>query len=112
MPAKKNARKLLTAHLGKDVADAVLAKIDTMVKEGASPAKIERAVQVDISNEIEKQVYSAVLAQIGPIQPIRIKPIQVSIKPAVKPVPSIQVSSGISVAIEPPVYARGTRSGQ
>ena len=109
MPKEENVRALLTDNLGKEVGDAILAKIDKMVKEGATPARIERAVQADIATEIEKQVLSAIVVNIGPIQPIKVKPIQSAIKPAIKPIPSIRISTGLSVRIGPPSFTKGTK---
>jgi hypothetical protein len=42
VPSKPDVEGLLRKHLGKEVADAILIKIDKMVAKGASPAKMAR----------------------------------------------------------------------
>lgn len=105
-----NVEKMLRDNLGKEVADAMLGKIDKMVKAGAKPAAIEKMVQADLLNHVEQAVVTTVLAKIGPIQPIKVKPIQVSIKPAIRPIiVSPKINTGVSVKIGPPMIGKGSK---
>ena len=49
MATKRDVRTSLRKQLGKDVADAMLRKVDKMVKQDASPAKIEEAILADLA---------------------------------------------------------------
>jgi hypothetical protein len=49
MAIKSDVRSRLRKQLGKDVADAMLRKVDKMVKQGASPAKIEKVILADLA---------------------------------------------------------------
>jgi hypothetical protein len=109
MPKQETPESLLTKHLGAEAAKSVLGNIDKMVAAGASADKIEKAAIDEISEHIEKQVVQVVTVKIGPLEPIKVKPLQVSIKPAVKPAPAINVKSTVSVSISPPMYAKGTK---
>jgi len=109
MPKKETPKALLSKHLGPQGANALLRKIDQMVADGASAAKIEKAASEDIAAHIERQIIGTLTVKIGPLEPIKIKPIQVAIKPTIKPLPATKVSTGISVKIGPPVYTKGTR---
>lgn len=66
MPKKETPKSLLTKHLGKDVANALLVKIDKMIKKGESAAKIEKAAQDEIDNYIGMLIEEAVKAAVGP----------------------------------------------
>ena len=103
MPSKETPEELLSKHLGKDAAKTLLNKIDKMVAEGASAAKIETAMNIDIADHIENQINRLLVVKIGPIEPIKIKPIQVAIKPAIKPTPAIKINSGMSIKIGPQI---------
>jgi len=111
MPPKvQDIESLLTSNLGKEAADAVLAKIETMARAGATAAAIEKAVQTDLQAHIEQAVVTSVVAKIGPIQPIKVKPIQVSIKPAIKPiVVSPKINTGVSIKVGPGPLTRGSK---
>ena len=50
MPSKPDVEGLLHKPLGKEVADAILCKIDQMVAKGASPAKMVRCGLVPLVN--------------------------------------------------------------
>ncbi len=52
MAAKVNIRTLLTKHLGKEVGDAMAAKIDTMIKAKKSAAQIERTIHAEVKAHI------------------------------------------------------------
>ena len=52
MEAKRDVRSLLRKQLGKDVADAMLMKVDKMVERGASPAKIERMILAYLADHL------------------------------------------------------------
>lgn len=106
-----NIENLLRDNLGKEAADAMLAKIAKMAKEGAGQAAIERTVHADLQAHIGQQVVTSVVAKIGPIQPIKVKPIQVSIKPAIKPITvSPKINTGVSVKVGPgPLIAKGSK---
>ncbi len=82
MPMNKTPEALLTKHLGREGAVALLGKIDKMVSEGASPAKIETAAYDQIAAYIEKQVMSAVTVKAVPLEPS--KPIQVGVHSSIK----------------------------
>ena len=110
MPQKGTVEQLLRDNLGKEAADAMLAKIDQMTKQGAKAAAIETAIAKDLQTHIEQQVTSVVIAKIGPIQPIKVKPIQVSIKPAIKPITiSPKINTGVSVKVGPGIITRGAK---
>jgi len=49
MATKRDVRTTLRKQLGKDVADAMLKKVDKMVKQDASPAKIEKVILADLA---------------------------------------------------------------
>jgi hypothetical protein len=49
MATKRDLRTSLRKQLGTDVADAILKKVDKMVKQDASPAKIEKAILADLA---------------------------------------------------------------
>jgi hypothetical protein len=60
MPTKANVASILKKHLGKEVADAMTAKIDKMIAEKKSAAVIEKAIRADLATQTEKQVVSAI----------------------------------------------------
>jgi hypothetical protein len=91
MAKKKDARSIMRQHLGKEVGDAMLSRVDDMLKRGASAEAIEKAFARDLTAHIEKLVVSAVITNIGPLQPISVKPIQSSVKSAIAP--AVGVSS-------------------
>lgn len=93
---------LLRKNIGKDAADTMLAKVDKMVKQGATASQIERTIAADLQAHIEQLVVSTVVAKIGPLTPIKVKPIQVQIKPSIKPiVVSPKINTGVSVKVSP-----------
>lgn len=65
MPAKVNIDALLRKHLGKEVADAMTAKVDKMISEKKSAEEIEKALQADFS-AASKKVSIAVMDIIRP----------------------------------------------
>jgi hypothetical protein len=97
MPKQMDLESLLKDQLGKEVADAMLSKVDEMVKTGKSADAIEKALTGDLLTHVEKQVTLAVIAKIGPITPIKVKPISVDIKTSIKP---ISVSSSVKNSIQ------------
>jgi hypothetical protein len=99
MPAKPKVDALLKKHLGKDVADVMLAKIDKMIQAGKTAAEIEKVVTADLVAHIEKEVTAAVIAKIGPITPIKVKPIQTDIKSKIGPI-------SVSVKMIPPIQVK------
>ena len=112
MAARKgDIGKLLRDNVGKEAAAAMLAKIDELVAVGATPAAIEKAITADLQAHIEQQVTSVVIAKIGPIAPIKVKPILISVKPAIKPITvSPKLTTGISVRVGPgPLIAKGSK---
>lgn len=111
MPAKRDVKTLFRKNLGKETADAILKKIDTMVKKKATAAQIEKAIIADISAEIEKAVTSTVIAKIGPITPIKVKPIQVDIKSKITPPITVspKINTGVQVKVGPPLMTRGSK---
>ena len=87
MAAKgQDLKTLLTKYLGKEVATAMLAKIDLMVKKGRRAADIERTITKDVIAEVEKGVVSTVIAKIGPMTPIKVQPIRTAVKQAIRPI--------------------------
>ena len=109
MPTKETPETLLNKHLGPEAASSLLSKIDKMSAAGEHADKIEEAASNEIASHIEKQVITALSVKIGPLEPIKIKPIQVSIKPAIKPTPAIKINTGVSVKIGPASFVRGTK---
>ena len=107
---KAGVEKLLRDNLGKEAADTMLAKIDTMAKKGATAVAIERAITADLQAHIEQQVVSTVITKIGPLTPIKVKPIQVQVKPAIKPiVVSPKINTGVSVKVSPGLMSKGSK---
>ena len=49
MATKRDLRTSLRKQLGTDVADTMLKKVDKLVKQDASPAKIEKAILADLA---------------------------------------------------------------
>lgn len=111
MPKTQDINKLLTDNLGKPAAKAMVAKINLMAKQGAKATAIEKAVIADLQNHIQEQVAAAVIAKVGPIQPIKVKSIQVAVKPiVVKPITvSPKINTGVSVKVGPGPIVKGTR---
>ena len=110
MPATVDVEALFRKHLGRETADVLLAKVDEMVKMKKPAAEIEKAVTDGISMEIEKQVATAVIAKIGPIQPIKVSTgvqsaVKTSVSTSIKA--SIKVSSGVQVKVTPPIMVKG-----
>ena len=104
MAAKKQVGAILKKHLGKEVADAMTAKIDKMIRAKKSATEIETAIHADLSAHIEKEVTAAVVAKIGPITPIKVKPIQADVKSKIGPISvSSKVGPPIKVSVEPPI---------
>jgi hypothetical protein len=60
VPAKVNIRALLTKHLGKEVGDAMAAKMDKMIRAKKSAAQIERAILADLVKRTATQVTAAI----------------------------------------------------
>jgi len=121
MPERTDIGTLLRKHLGKEVADAMTAKIDKMIAGKKSAAEIERVVMADLTAHIEKEVTMAVISKIGPITPIKVKPIQTDIKSKIGPIsvsskvgPPIKVNIGppIKVNVGPPMMVGGRAAGK
>lgn len=51
---RKDARSLMRQKLGKETADAMLNKIDSMARKKASPSAIEKAIEEDLSKHVQK----------------------------------------------------------
>lgn len=109
MPKKETPQQLLEKHLGKEASAELMKTIDKMIAEGATTASIQKAADNYVATHIEKQLFEAIEIKIGPQPPVKIKPLQVAVKPAIKPTPVVRINSGISVRISPPVYTKGTR---
>lgn len=86
MPKKQSIETLLRRSLGKDAADAVLAKIDGMVASRATPAAIEKAVTADLQRQFVQQVVSAAVSGIGPVTPVKVRGIQAKVRPVMIPI--------------------------
>ncbi len=101
---KPNVGAILKQHLGKEVADAMTAKIDKMIADKKSAAQIEKAIQDDLVAHLEKEVTAAVIVKVGPATPIKVKPIQTDVKSKIAPISvSFKVGPPIKVTVEPPV---------
>ena len=106
----RDIEKLLRENLGKEAADAMLDKIDKMARKGATATAMERAITADVQAHVEKQLVSTVIASIGPLTPIKVKPIQVQVKPAIKPITiTPKINTGVSVKVGPGPLTRGSR---
>jgi hypothetical protein len=53
VPPEVSIVEVLRKHLGKDMADAMAAKIDQMISDKKSPAEIETAFRRDLSAHIK-----------------------------------------------------------
>ncbi len=106
MAKKLSTEGLLTKHLGNKASKDLLSKIDKMIADGISSSKIQTEAENLIASYIEQGVAEAVQIKIGPLPPIKIKPIQVAIKPAIKPTPAIKINTGVSVRIGGPLNVR------
>jgi hypothetical protein len=84
VPIKQTPEELLKKHLGQEDADALLKKIDKMVADGESAAKIEDAAHDDIAAHIEKQVISALAVKFGPADQIKVSHLNVSVVAEIK----------------------------
>lgn len=60
MAKKQDLRTLLSQQLGEKTADAMLAKVDRMAKQGVSAAQIEKVFLTELSRHLEKRVSSLV----------------------------------------------------
>jgi hypothetical protein len=110
MPEKQDIGKLLRQSLGREAAEAMLARINEMVAKGAKAAAIEKAIIADLQAHIEQQVVSTVIAKIGPITPVKVQPIQAQVKPAIKPITvSPKINTGVSVKVGPGIMAKGAK---
>jgi hypothetical protein len=109
-PRKPTPKQLLSTQIGPEAADVLLEKIDKMVAEGVSTSKIEKAAYDEISSYMENQIFDTLKVKIGPLEPIKIKPIQVGIKPTVKPTVTsgVRINTGISTKISPIKVGPGT----
>ncbi len=99
---RQDLETLLTRYLGKEVAAAMLDKVDKMVKQGKSAGVIERAITKDVIAEVEKGVVSTVIAKIGPMTPIKVQPIRAAVKKAINPIaitPLIKTGVGSKVGM-------------
>jgi hypothetical protein len=108
MPAQPNVETLLRKHLGKKAGDAVLAKVDKMIAQNKSPEEIEKVIHADVAEFIQSEVVKAVIAKIGPITPIKVKPISTGVKVKIGPISiSPKINSGVQVKTGS--YTKGTR---
>jgi hypothetical protein len=109
MVAKRDVETLMSRYLGKATADAMLKKVDNMAREGATVAKIEEAIAVDLASHIETDVAGAVKATIGRHdEPTR--SIQVSIRPRIKEITiGPKMSSGIQTRVGPGHTKKGAK---
>jgi len=99
VPAKVDIGTLLTKHLGKEVAAAMVAKIDKMITEKKSAPEIEKVIQADLAAHVEKEVTAALISKIGPIIPIKVSPIQTDVKSKVGVI-------GVSAKVGPPIQVK------
>ncbi len=71
MARKQDLRTLLTKQLGRDAANAILKKVDTMAKRGASAAQIEKVFLTDLTREVEKRVKSLLTSSVHTLDGLR-----------------------------------------
>ena len=108
MPKKETLEMLLTKHLGKVAAKALLHKIDDMIAKGESAAKIEKLIRSEITAHVKKQLDKSVKIMIGQQkQPPKIKkgdqppppPVNIGHKPPV----NIGHKPPVNIGHKPPV---------
>jgi hypothetical protein len=66
MPKKQKIDDLLRKNLGTEVANRVIRQINKMIKAGASPEKIQKAVAADLITHVQEQAAIAVVAKTYP----------------------------------------------
>lgn len=80
MRSKPKLETLLIKHLGKRSGDALLREVDKMVKRGATPAKIEKAmskrIATHMSAEINRRSLTCPLLEIGPKTSVYVQSLQ------------------------------------
>lgn len=100
MPRAQSIEKQLRKALGKDAADAMLAKIDRMMAGGATVAAIENVIAAGLRARLEQQVMSAVTTGVGPVTPARTRRIHVNVRPVIGHVQQL-VHINRAVAVNP-----------
>ncbi len=71
MAKKQNVGSILSKQFGKDVADALLNKVDRMVKQGATAEKIEEAFLKALNAQVEKRIGSLVGTSVQSLRGVR-----------------------------------------
>jgi len=66
MPKKQKIDDLLRKNLGSEVANRVIRQINQMIKAGASPGKIQKAIAADLIMHVQEQAAIAVVAKTYP----------------------------------------------
>lgn len=84
MRKAQSVETLLRRSLGKEAANALLAKIDRMVAGGAKKDAIEKAVTAELQRQFVQQVVSAVLSEISPVTPVTVQGVQAKVRPVVR----------------------------
>jgi hypothetical protein len=72
MPKKNNIDDMLRKNLGTEVANRVIRQINKMIKAGASPARIQKAISTDLITHVQEQVAIAVVAKSYPVFPMKV----------------------------------------
>ncbi len=106
MPAKMTIEKLLRKYFSKEVANALLAKIDEMIEGKRNAAEIESAIMASISTQIENEILTLAISKTAPITPVKAKSIQTGIGSRIRPIavspkigPLVEVRVGALVAV-------------
>jgi len=84
MAKKPSLETLLRQSLGKEAADALLAKIDRMVAKGAKADAVAKAVTADLQKEFVEQVVCAAVSGIGPVTPVKVQGVKARVRPVVR----------------------------
>ncbi len=107
MPVQPNLEALFEKHLGKEAAARIIGRIDKMARAKATPAQIEKATVEEIATHLQTAVVNTVLAKVGPITPIKVKPLSSSIKTTIGPiVVSPKITSGVQIKVGPAMEVR------
>ncbi len=85
MPPRVNVETLFRRYLGKETADGLLAKIDKMVAQKKSAAKIESAIETEIEKLLKDGIADKIKSTIGRRYPVP-EPVDVWVGSRIKPI--------------------------
>ena len=104
MPKKETPLMLLEKHLGKTAAKALFGKIDKMIEESQSPAKIEKLVHEEVAAHYKKQLEKSVKLLIDQKKKVPTK------KPVAKPAPPVRTGPQpplrVKTGVKPPLNVK------